>query len=159
MVKSLERVAAKWRLLAEEQEHANDFYTIVSARDSLTFGIGMSSVSGTLGPALIIPTPDIWILGYNMDVSTLEMGTLTIMGHVKYESTFFAFANEGPEPPFLAIFETGVVGLDGTGRKLWEHATDIIIDFQRSGQSLNLAQMDGPPLRLDISTGQVSQNT
>jgi hypothetical protein len=156
MVNRLEHVADRWLLLAEDQEHAADFYTITARQHDANVGIGISSITGTLGPALIIPTESIWIIGFNCDVTTLEINRAAILNHVRYESTFFAFANDAADPPFLAIFETGVVAIDALGQRLWQVSTDIITTFDRVDERLHLQQFDGPALILDVNTGQSS---
>jgi hypothetical protein len=152
MLSFLSQAAARWRLLGEDEEHAATFFSILAAgRDSA--GIGICSISGTLGPSLAV-TFSVWMLGYNRDVTTLQMADLTTMGHVRYQTPFYAFANERPEEPYLAIFETGVVALDARGGKLWEYSTDIITRFERAGSRLLLRQMDGPEIAIDTISGQ-----
>lgn len=154
MLNYLTRVASNWRLLGEDEEDATDFYTILGDGKEPT-GIGISSVIGTLGPAVVVPIPRVWIIGYNHDVTCLQIAGLKVLGQIRYETPFFAFANEVPEEPYLAIFETGVVAVDANGRKLWARATEIITHFERVGSRLLVRQMEGPDIAIDVTSGRL----
>lgn len=103
---------------------------------------------------LLLPESDILLLGFNREVSGVNVKKQKIAFIIELYYLFYCFSQLKDCGLILCFHEIGVVALVGVdGRERWRYSQDIIEDAVVAGDKLQIKFMDGSSVCLDILSG------
>lgn len=126
---------------------------LVQSGPSAFLRVGVVSEGHGLRPAVYLRR-DCVLVGFGACVKQLTLPALTEAASVSLLSLFYEFLADGVVDNVCVLCETAVVCLNPKCEVVWRVDTDIIVDWRRKANNLHLTLFDGPPLEVDLQTGQ-----
>jgi hypothetical protein len=147
-------------LLGGDIEEPREFYSVTACLEwpntSIGYlGIGICSEGHGLLPHLLLPSTDLFVLGFNSEAVGIKQKKKHF--GLSLGSLFCSFVFLSKENLILVFHEIGVVAINKEGQERWRYDKDVIVDRRIGEDSLELGFMDSPPVRLDLKTGKILQ--
>jgi hypothetical protein len=154
LLKALDDSAHGVHLGAQEAKDAAQHF-LLRLTEGPQGSIGVSTrIAGTV-PGWIRLDAGLVLVGYDDRFSAIDLGSFRLAFTDELLSIFFEFMCEDGIP--IILCETAVIGLSAHGRVAWRRDTDVIVDHTVDHGVLEITQMDGPRLRLDLRSGGTSE--
>lgn len=157
LMRCLEKCNLGSILLGEYADSEQNFYSALVHFQWLGihyFGIGICSEDNGLSPhMLLLPESDIILLGFNREVSAIDVKKRGIAFRIELYYLFSCFWQIKEHGLILCFHEIGVVAIGVDGRERWRYSQDIIEDAVVAGDKLQIEFMDKSSVCLDILSG------
>ncbi len=146
-------------LLGEDAEPEHKFYSALVRPQTSGLhylGIGICSEGHGLKPHLLMqPELDIILLGYNQEVTGINIKNREVAFQIKLNSLFYYFLPLKERGIVLIVQEVDVTAITDSGKELWRYGKDLITQAAVEGEKLYLNFMDENPTCLNIISGEL----
>jgi len=138
----LERLGRQQRsvLLGDDDEAPREFY--VGGSPACTIGVCSQGLGVKPFSVVDEVAEEIWV-GYNSKVANVDMLKCQTRFVVRLDCVFYTFLEAVRGDSVIVIYELGACRISRSGKVLWNHPTDLVLEYRDGGNVLYLRTSDG----------------